>query len=397
MIALAPQQRPRTSPDLRAVAMHIRRFTTLDELAPFADDWERLAAGVPFRGWTWLSHWWRHYGPQTAADARRSELAVLGVFDDAGALRGIAPWHLEISAMRGRVLRPLGCGEVCSEYVSVLCDPPVEKEVVKALAGYLLDNARHRHPDALRWDLLDLDTVEAADAAVTALVGDLSASGCTVHRRPGMTCWRIELPGDWEQYVASLGRNLRRGLRRLERNVFDAGRAVLRSPTGLDELAQAMDVLVELHQQRWTTLGEPGCFASPRFLAFYHDVVPAMQRLGQLQFHWLELDGKAVAAKYGLIGDGVMYAYQGGVDPAAIEFEPGKLILSAVLQEAIGLGYRAFDLLRGDEPYKAAFGAQPRPTIDFRVVPRRAGAQCRHQLWSARYRAKQWLKRKLRK
>ena len=29
--------------------------------------------------------------------------------------------------MHGRVLRPLGSGEVCSEYLGVLCDPAVEQ------------------------------------------------------------------------------------------------------------------------------------------------------------------------------------------------------------------------------------------------------------------------------
>ena len=73
--------------------MLIRRFTSLDELAPYADDWERLAAGVPFRSWTWLWHWWRHYGPRKDGDRSRSRLAVLGVFDDANSLVGIAPWY----------------------------------------------------------------------------------------------------------------------------------------------------------------------------------------------------------------------------------------------------------------------------------------------------------------
>ena len=67
---------------------------------------------------------------------------------------------------------------------------------------------------ALRWDLLELGAVDAEDATVAALVRPLSASGCTVHRRPGMSCWRIELAGDWDDYLATLGKHMRRNLRR---------------------------------------------------------------------------------------------------------------------------------------------------------------------------------------
>ena len=54
--------------------MRVCCLTTLEELAPYADDWERLSSGVPFRSWTWLKHWWRSYGPQTEADTLRLEI-----------------------------------------------------------------------------------------------------------------------------------------------------------------------------------------------------------------------------------------------------------------------------------------------------------------------------------
>lgn len=372
--------------------MRIVWFTTFTELAPYADDWERLAGGVPFRSWTWLGHWWRHYGPQKEAGGLRTRLAVLCVFDDANAPMGIAPWYLDGSAISGRVLRPLGSGEVCSDYQSVLCRPAAEEAVVEALTDYLVENARSDHPDALRWDRLELGGVDAADRTVAQLAHSLGVAGCTVDRRPGVNCWRLALPPDWQSYVASLGRNLRRDVRRLEREFLDTGRAALHEIVRLDELPEAMEILVQLHQRRRAALGEEGCFASPRFLGFYRTVVPEMLRRGQVQFHWLELDGRPVAAEYQLVGDGTLYAYQAGVDPECLEHQPGKLINVAILRQAIERGYRAFDFLRGDEPYKARFGAQPRPSIDFRIVPHRAAAQVRHNLWLAGRRVKQWIK-----
>ena len=172
---------------------------------------------------------------------------------------------------------------------------------------------------------------------------------------------------------------------------------MLRSAKNLDDLRQGMDILVELHQRRRAMLDEPGCFASARFLAFVHDVIPAMFRRGVLQLYWLEFDGKPIAAEYELLGDRNMYLYQCGLDPEAIKNEPGKLLHSLIVQDAIDRGCHTLDFLRGSEPYKAHFGAKPRPTLQIRVVPPRVLPRLRQRLWLARYRAKEWLKSKIRK
>jgi CelD/BcsL family acetyltransferase involved in cellulose biosynthesis len=291
------------------------------------------------------------------------------------------------------VLRPLGSGEVCSDYLTVLCHPATREAVAAVLADYLVESAGDDDPGALHWDLLQLDGIDAEDRAAAELVDALAASGCAVHRRAGVNCWRLELPAMWDDYVASLGKNLRRDVRRLERESLATGRAVLHSVTRPDELPQAMEILVDLHQRRRAALGDRGCFGSDRFLDFYRHVVPAMFALGQVQFYWLELDGKPAAAEYQLVGDGVLYAYQAGVDPASMEHQPGKLINMAILRRAIERGFRAFDFLRGDEPYKARFGAEPRPQLELRVVPRRAVARIRHNLWLAGNSVKDWIKR----
>lgn len=372
--------------------MRVYCLTSLDELAPYADEWERLAAGAPFRGWAWLSTWWRHYGPQSDAETVRKHLATLCVFDNDDALVGIAPWYLECSAMRGRVLRPLGSGEVCSEYSGILCLPGREEAVVESLAEFLLQNAFDEDPEALHWDLLHLDSINAEDREVFSLVEHLSVSHCLVHRRPGMNCWRLELPADWDQYLAVIGKKRRRNIRNVEKGLLGTERATLRRVQTLDELPQAMDILVDLHQRRRKSLGDVGCFASQRFLAFHRDVVSELLRRGQLLFCWLELDGKPVAAEYLLVGNGIAYAYQSGVAPEMLEHQPGNMINVAVLKLAIAGGYRMIDYLRGDEQYKSRLGAKPHPTVEFRVAPALPAARLRHNLWIAGRSVKDWMK-----
>ena len=150
-------------------------------------------------------------------------------------------------------------------------------------------------------------------------------------------------------------------------------------------------MLIDLHQRRRRSLGQRGCFASPRFAAFHREVMPAMLAQGQLQLHWLELDGRPVAAEYHLAGGGVIYAYQSGIDPARLDAEPGRLITAALLRRAIRQGFSAYDFLRGDEPYKAHFCAAPRPMLALRAVAGRPLARLRHTLWLAAANVKQWI------
>ena len=366
--------------------MRVVEFSALEDLAPYAEAWDRLAAGVPFRSWAWMSSWWRCYGGR-ANGPSRSRLAVLGVLEPRGRLVGLAPWYLDRRPWHARALRWLGSAEVHSDYLSVLCQPGLEDSVAVALAEYLSQGSALRRG----WDLLAIEGVDALDRPITQLVRHLADRGCLVCRLPGVNCWRIDLPATWEEYLATLSKSHRKQLRRLERDVWERGRAVLHTVQRLDELPRAIEILIDLHQRRRRWLGQPGCFASPRFAAFQREVMPRLLSSGQLRLDWLELDGRPAAAEYQLAGNGVLYAYQGGVDPQALQEEPGRLIMQATLRRAIEQGCRALDFLRGDEPYKAHFRASPRPSLALRVVPDRALARWRQHFWAAGRSVKHWV------
>jgi hypothetical protein len=411
------------SSEVNTTGGRVVRFGSLEGLASRAADWDRLARGVPFRGWAWASHWWRHYGQGQEGKRAKTELFTLGVLDPAGALAGIAPWYVESSAAEGRVVRFLATGEVCSDYLSVLCAPGKEAAVADALADWLTGKhalveadaltpahasegdrpANHRHQgvdrrrrERDRWDLLELTGVDAEDTVVRKLAQSLEARGNTVHRRAGPRFWRIELPTRWEDYLAQLSKDHRKKARRSVRGILASGRVAVRRVERLQDLEHAQDVLIDLHQRRRRRLGEPGAFASTRFNAFHREVMADLLLTRQLYLQWLELDGRPVAAEYGLAGDGVIYAYQSGVDPDALEHSPGRLSHIVMLQGAIEQGYRALDLLRGDEPYKAHWRARPRESAEIRVVPARPTAQLRHGLWRAGTGMKEWIKSGLR-
>jgi CelD/BcsL family acetyltransferase involved in cellulose biosynthesis len=326
-------------------------------------------------------------------------LYVLAVYDEQEVLRGLAPWMLESSIRGGRVLRMLGSGEVCSDYLSLLASADAADGVAEVLASWLTQQARGRNAREgdFRWDLLELSGVDAEDEAVATLVNHLRRQGNAVHCRPGPQCWRIQLPATWDDYLAGLSKSHRKKLRRLERNVLHSDRArIHRVGQGddlqTDDLQTAMAILVDLHQRRFRRLGKPGCFASVKFSGFLHEAAAQMAVENGLRLYWIEWEGNPIAAEFQLLGDAVVYAYQAGMDPDRLDLQPGRLSCIAALQQAIMEGRTAFDLLRGDEPFKAHWGAVPRPSLHVRIAPRKPLALARHVTWLAGRGAKDVIK-----
>ena len=381
-----------SAPDaIESSATRVVHFTRFDELASYAQDWDRLSQGVPFRSWPWMSCWWRHYGERPVRGIRACQLYVLGVLDKSDRLIGLAPWYLDAGSWRGRVLRFLGSGEICPEYLSVPAAPGWEGPVAAALADWL---TAARGPDA--WDLLELTAVTRDDAAVARLAQRLEADGNLVHRRAGPACWRIELPQSWQQYLATLSSQHRNQLRRAERRLLASGRAVVHRVHQPEELPQAERIFADLHQARWHALGQPGCFSSQRYAAFHGEMLRELLARGQLILFWIELDGKPFAAEYLMAAGDTVYHYQRGLDVSRLDFAPGRLGTIVALRLAIDGGYRVFDTLRGDEPYKAHFRARPIPCLEIRAVPAVFPAQIRHGIWRAGSGVKRWLAARMR-
>jgi CelD/BcsL family acetyltransferase involved in cellulose biosynthesis len=311
---------------------------------------------------------------------------VLGVLDAAGRLIGIAPWYLDNSTWQGRVVRFLGTGEVCSEYLTVLTVPGQEDAVVAALADWL---SCARGPDA--WDLLELTAVSADDPVMAGLAQCLEARGNLIHRRPGPGCWRIELPDTWDEYLATLSKQHRNRLRKAERRLLANERATVRWVRDPQDLPRAQQILIELHQARRKLLGEPGCFSSARYKAFHCEAMEALLHRSQLGLFWVELDGRPLVVEYMYLGDKTVYLYQCGLDTTRLDDSPGRVGNLACLRFAIEHGCRTFDFLRGDEPYKAHFRAQPKACVELRVVPARTLSRIRHEIWRVGAAAKPWL------
>ena len=120
-----------------------------------------------------------------------------------------------------------------------------------------------------RPDLADLDGLRAG-----GLLEALALRRRADRRRfaEPIPCPHLPLPATWEEYEASLGRNLRQNLRRYARRLEQEapGPVTRRLVVRPEEIDPTLDDLARLHQQVRTARGQAGAFRSPELTAFHH-------------------------------------------------------------------------------------------------------------------------------
>ena len=383
--------------------MRITLFSHLDALRPFADDWDHLAAGNPFRSWTWNSAWWEAYGNQGPKDKQR--LWTIGVLDHQNRLRGLAPWYQYSSATKGTVVSFLGSGDVCSEYQGIMAAPGDETAVIDLITDFLLDptsGTTSGMPESYRrrwgrWDLLHFDGINNEDPLMNRFAERIQEeSSLRFKRRTGMPCWRMEFTSDEETFLTSKSKSFRRRFRRYRKEFLETEAFRMKLPENVEELDIHHNALIDLHQRRRQSLGESGCYASSRFKEFHQNVLPALFRMGQATIPILFHNDTPIAASYQLLGNGIIYAYQCGIDPEYSEWRPGDLFHGEQVHRYIKQGVLALDFLRGDETYKQRWQAGPRVTSIWYVAAPHWSARCRDLFRRVGEEAKAVAKQKLR-
>jgi CelD/BcsL family acetyltransferase involved in cellulose biosynthesis len=365
----------RARPRFVLTMLHVERIRGRELPTDLRDDWNRVAGDIPFRRWEWLANWWKHFG------AGR-DLFVLIARDDQGAVRGIAPWQVRNSLAGGRVIEALGNGKACSDYLSLLCDNQDANPVAEAFATWLADANRSsntRPGDS--WELLLLCDVAEGDESIRELKKSLIARGCAAHDRAGMRAWRVPLLGDWEKYLASLSKPVRRQARRTLKRLQEECEIAHHEVTDPQSFERGFSILVDLHQRRWEEIGIEGCFTDERFTKFLRDACLEFLAQRKLHLSWLEHLGKPIVVNIEFEGGDIDYVYQGGMDPESRSMSPGWMHMVHLFQRSIALGKTHRDYLRGDEPYKKHWRGVPTQLMDLRIVPSHASARMRFGNW----------------
>lgn len=308
--------------------------TRHESFAPLRSDWKALIQqGAPatiFTTWEFQNTWWEVFGSDW-------HLHLLS-FRDSEGLFGIAP----LMERDGAFLF-VGGVEVC-DYLDFLALPGRLHEVIDGVFSYLLSDARGQC-----LDLHDLPARSQTPAIVSQLARE---RGLFSEAQEEDVCPRLDLPSSWEAYLQSLSKKDRHELRRKLRRLQAAGQVRYYWVNG--DRPQDMADFIRLHR-----LSDPdkAQFMSDRMQRFFQALAETLAPTGLFRIYFLELDGVRVSATICFLQGQEMWLYNSGYDPAYGALAVGLLLKAYCLMDAINMGLKAYDFLRGREPYKYDLGA----------------------------------------
>ena len=314
----------RSLPEIRALA------------ADWADLWLRCREATIFQSPEWLLPWLEVFQPQHlyVIEVRRAMKLV-----------GLAPMFAYRCAEQ-HVLALAGAG--ISDYLDWLIDSHDESQIARTILTHLEEETG--------WDSMELTDLPATSALLRTLPSDPA-----LPRVIQAACPVLRLPATLQDLSKVVPRPQLGVLRAARKRICRAGKVWVEIATQatLDEF---LDALLRLHRLRWSGKGLPGVLSDTRVQAFHRSAARGLLSRGALRFYALRFEGAFIACLYALVEQHVLRCYLQGFDPAYAAFSPGVNILGAVLEDAVRLGIRCADFLRGRENYKYDWGATDQVT-----------------------------------
>ncbi|HEY6958273.1 MAG TPA: GNAT family N-acetyltransferase [Candidatus Limnocylindria bacterium] len=201
-----------------------------------------------------------------------------------------------------------------------------------------------------------LEYVPEDTPTLTAIDETLAACGYRVTRERLITSPRMTLPGDFETYVQGLGKKERHELRRKLRRFDDApGTGFRWAPES--ERASVLDRFFALHR---LSKGEKAAFMTTEAESFFRDIADALAANGTLRLGVIRAHDVDAAVLFAFAYGDTLALYNAAYDPAFSSLSLGIATHAYAIRDAIAQGFKVYDLLRGDEPYKYDLGATDR-------------------------------------
>ncbi len=163
----------------------------------------------------------------------------------------------------------------------------------------------------------------------------------------------IAIEGNWENFYASIrSPRTRHSLKRKEKALRKMGEVTFTIMHDPEQVVRVAQECVTLKARQLGREGHGNLFADERM----HQALLEAMRGACPHGAWaatVELDGKSVAAAFGMIqGDAwLMYQFAMTGGPES-KCSPGQLLLVHLLKECLGRGVRLLDFALGDEAYK---------------------------------------------
>lgn len=324
------------------------------------DEWLALLQSnhidVPFLRPDYLRLWWENRGG--GEWPTEAQLALVTAREN-GRLVGVAPLFHAPNHQGEPRLMLVGSVEI-TDYLDFIVEPGRLDEFAAALLPFLQKAALPT------WKNLDLYNLFDNSPVLGALEKAAHTAGWSYQAEHAYHCPHINLPGDWETYLAGIDKKQRHEIRRKMRRLESAE---VPNRWYLVEDAATLDGEIDDFMALMDQDDEKARFLTPPMRAFWRDVVRWAFNNHCLHMAFLEINGQKAAAYLAFDYLNHLFVYNSGISRAHWEYSPGWVLLGYQLKWANEQGKATFDFMRGDEEYKYRFGGVDRNLLRATLTP----------------------------
>jgi CelD/BcsL family acetyltransferase involved in cellulose biosynthesis len=176
---------------------------------------------------------------------------------------------------------------------------------------------------------------------------------------------QLSLPESWQEYTQSLPKArlkrfdyITRRMLRQTRVRFEFATAAL---TSIDLVSHFERLRLECWTKRQRIDQLPREISTDGFSQFLREAIGHLGAKGHIAWATLSAEGDILAAALCLLAGCRILIYMRAWDYRFARFSPGTALDWMLIQDAIGRGFRVFDIGRGNESYKASYGATVSP------------------------------------
>lgn len=331
--------------------MQFETIDTISGIAALAEEWRALldksASSGPFLTPEYLSAWWRHLG---GGEWQHAELQLIIARDEDGGLVGIAPLFLTQNKDDQATLMFIGSHEI-SDFLDFIARPEDMPQFLSELFDFLAS------PQAPQWQRLDMYNI-LDDSSTPNILANLATQHGWKHQQTQLQpAPYIPLPGNWDEYLASMKKKqrheLRRKMRKAENHLIPVEWYIVEDRAALSDEMQTMFALMKQDEEK-------KIFLTPVMELQMMAIAEAAFENGWLQLAVLKVGRDIAAMELNFDYDNRIWSYNSGVHSNFRDLSSGVVLLGNVLRHVIEDDHTAFDFMRGDEQYKYRMGAVDR-------------------------------------
>ena len=340
----------------------LRLIDDEEGLLALADAWRRIERSLP--GLTvFQTHRYQAAWVRNCALTRR--LMIFAVYDGAE-LIGIAPLQVTPVAMHGREMRQVSfLGAPWEVDRPLFLFPHRPAECAEAVAQALL--ARRA-----QWDVIWFHEQIPGDAALESFCATLARHGLLHGRTTSSRCPYLRFESSWQELLASKSQKFRKNLKAARRKLETAGRFEYEVCKGdVHRLQILVEEYAALEQRSWKAKAGIGVSQSVEHLRFYMHLTSEFGETGDFIFRCLRVDGRMIAATFGLTHRRRYYSLHIVNDDAFAKHSAGTYLEALELEECFGNGLDEYDFLGGFLKNKVRWATTFRDTIAVHLYQKR--------------------------